>query len=398
MSLFLKDHHLQLAQDLVDETKSRPDGLAPVDLETFWADDESARENPFADDCPQVPLGIRMNPLCIFDELGIEEDNYRLVHDWPWRIEQSRKYNDLAEKIVGRRVLAETLPDPQLQINDVKALHDIFEAKNLWTGDSYWLHQAADSPTELSDLLDRVDKRLDNLEQFMLPDGWEQQKKRVLDAGGDLPLYRGQRGPITFAMSVFGVENLIFLIMDNPELAGRFRDTILRAMLERARILDEQAGYTPETAPHGFSFADDNCMMLNAEMYEFFGYPILKGIFDRYSPNPEDRRYQHSDSEMAHLLPVLSKVDLTGTNFGPQLTVTEIRQYLPRAEIGGQLAPFTFSRNEEVNIVAEFIRDYEMAGEKKGLLFTTAGSINNGSRLSGMRLIMAAIQRYGRYR
>ena len=31
------------------------------------------------------------------------------------------------------------------------------------------------------------------------------------------------------------------------------------------------------------------------------------------------------------------------------------------------------------------------------LVFATAGSINNGSRLTGMRLIMAAIQRYGRY-
>jgi 5-bromo-4-chloroindolyl phosphate hydrolysis protein len=27
----------------------------------------------------------------------------------------------------------------------------------------------------------------------------------------------------------------------------------------------------------------------------------------------------------------------------------------------------------------------------------TAGSINNGSRLTGMRLLMAAIQRHGRY-
>ena len=34
---------------------------------------------------------------------------------------------------------------------------------------------------------------------------------------------------------------------------------------------------------------------------------------------------------------------------------------------------------------------------QRGLQFGTAGSINNGSRLTGMRLIMSAIQRYGRY-
>jgi uroporphyrinogen decarboxylase len=132
-------------------------------------------------------------------------------------------------------------------------------------------------------------------------------------------------------------------------------------------------------------------------MYELFGYPVLKGIFDRYSPNPEDRRYQHSDSPMAHLLPILGRLNMTGVNFGPTVMVSEIRAHLPIAVIEGQLAPFAYSRNEEENIVLEFLRDFEMAREHRGLLFSTAGSINNGTRLTSMRLAMAAIQRYGRY-
>ena len=47
--------------------------------------------------------------------------------------------------------------------------------------------------------------------------------------------------------------------------------------------------------------------------------------------------------------------------------------------------------------MAECLRDFEMAREHRGLVLATAGSINNGTRLTGMRLIMAAIQRYGRY-
>jgi uroporphyrinogen decarboxylase len=198
-------------------------------------------------------------------------------------------------------------------------------------------------------------------------------------------------------MSVYGPESLIFLVMDNPGLAGRFRDAILRAMLEHARILDEEAGFTPQTAPHGFYWCDDNCALLNQDMYEFFGYPILKGIFDRYSPNPGDTRGQHSDSNMGHLLPALGRLGLTSTNFGPTVMVDEIRRHLPNAVIVGQLAPFTLSRNDEIGIVAEFLRDFEMAREKRGWVFATAGSINNGSRLTSMRLLMAAIQEYGRY-
>ena len=124
----------------------------------------------------------------------------------------------------------------------------------------------------------------------------------------------------------------------------------ISAQYGRARVLDEEAGYTTQTAPRGWSFADDNSCLLNADMYEFFGYPILKSIFDRYAPDPDDRRGQHSDSDMRHLLPILGKLDLHWTNFGPPVMPDQIREHMPRAVIHGQLAPFTFSRNDEVGI------------------------------------------------
>jgi uroporphyrinogen decarboxylase len=185
--------------------------------------------------------------------------------------------------------------------------------------------------------------------------------------------------------------------LDNPKLAGRLRDVILKTMLEIGRVLDEEAGYAPNTARRGFYFCDDNCALLNPDMYEMFGYPILKAVFDTYSPRPGDMRGQHSDSNMAHLLPLLGTLDMTTANFGPTIPVSDMRTHLPRAAINGQLAPFTYSRNEHTNIVLAFLRDFEMARQSRGLVFATAGSINNGTRLTSMRLAMAAIQRHGRY-
>ncbi|MEI6971017.1 MAG: uroporphyrinogen decarboxylase family protein [bacterium] len=396
MSVHLLEQHLSLAERLVAKAHSNG-GLAKLDVERFWADDAKAGSNPWADDCPQVPLGIRMSNECVFDELGVPADWHRLAHDEAYRVDLEHRYNDKAELIVGRRLLGEVRSDPRHAWPGVKELYDIFEARNVWHDWSYWLQQSAHGEDELKALLDRVEKRLENLREFLLPPGWAEAKARITALGGQVPLYRGQRGPVTFATSVYGPEPLIFLIIDNPGLAGRFRDLILRAILERARILDEEAGHTPATAPHGWWWADDNCALLNAEMYEFFGWPILKGVFDRYSPAATDLRFQHSDSDMGHLLPLLGRLGLTACNLGPNLTVTGIREHLPRAVIQGQLAPFTFSRNEEVNMVAEFLRDVEMAREKRGLVFTTAGSINAGSKLTGMRLLMAAIQEHGRY-
>lgn len=165
-----------------------------------------------------------------------------------------------------------------------------------------------------------------------------------------------------------------------------------------AEIMDQEAGYAPGEAPPGFSFADDNCALLTPEMYEFFAYPILKRVFERWSPNPGDSRYQHSDSDMAHLLPILGKLNLTGCNFGPTVLVDEIRKYMPRTRIDGCLCPLAFMRNDEEEIIRQVKRDCEMAREHgRGLNLSTAGSINNGSLLTSMRLVMAVIQNYGRY-
>ncbi len=393
---FLSPDNRKKVDSLLAETRAAG-GLAPVELDRFWADQEKARANPFGRDIPQLSLGIYMSGECVYDELGVPQDFWRYDHDAAWRLSLNKAYNDKSEKIVGRRLLGESPAQPGPQWPSVKSLADVFEAKNIWQADSWWLEQSAHNEAELEALLDRVEARLPALREFLLPPEWETEKPRLQAAGVRPPLYRGQRGPVTFATSIYGVENLMFLILDNPSLATRFRDTIRDTMLAIARVLDEEAGYTPESAPHGFSFADDNCHLLSPDLYACFGLPILKAMFDRYSPNPGDSRYQHSDSAMSHLLPLLASVNLTRVNFGPTVRADDIRCHMPHAIIDGQLAPFTFSRNDEAGIVAELLRDFDMTRAERGLVFTTAGSINNGSRLTGMRLIMAAIQKYARF-
>ena len=389
-----REKHVKMAQELVREMEAN-DGLAPVDLEQFWADQAMAKADPFGERIPQVPLGAILTGECVFEELGLEEDQWRYGHDEAWRLDLNRAYNDKAEQIVGRRLLSEEAGDPTRRYPETKRLHDVFEAKNEWRDQSWWLHQSARNEAELEALLDRVEAR--DIRRFILPDNWEAERDRLMALGIKPPLYRGQRGPVTFATSIYGPENLIMLIMTNPHLAQRFSRVILETMLKIARVLDEEAGYAPETAPHGFGFADDNCCLLKPDMYELFGYPVLKGMFDRYSPNSEDRRHQHSDSPMGHLLPILGRLNLSCCNFGPTVMADEIRAHMPRTVIRGVLAPFTYSRNELENIVLEFLRDFEMVRESRGLSWETAGSINNGTRLTSMRLAMAAIQRYGRY-
>lgn len=370
--------------------------MPDLDIAQFWKDDALAhRENCFSKQAPQVALGIRMSEECVFAQLG-EEGN-------PWgftprerRIALNKRYNELALKTVGIPLLREEFPPEDSKFPAYRQIGEVFGGQYVFDGKTTWLKGSCSTNAQLEAMLDRVDRM--DFESFVLPENWYREKKRIYEEYGLEPYpFSGVRGPVTLATSIFGVENFIYLLYDAPELADRLRDTIERVLLQYIHLTTREAGLC---APlRGFGFADDDCCLLTPELYERFGYPILKKIFDTVSPDPGDNRHQHSDSAMGHLLPILSKLNLTGCNFGPTVTVREIRAHMPRTRIDGQLAPFTFMRNNVADIIAEVKRDCEMAKENdlRGLNLSAAGSINNGSLLESMRTVMATIQEFGRY-
>jgi uroporphyrinogen decarboxylase len=377
------------------DTRSR--GLYPVDLERFWADDRDSGGKPFSTAKPQVPLGIGMPAHCIFDELGVPapEGADTELHS-PHQVDKSlrRAYNDRAEAIIGRRLFPEDDPPPPASaFPPVKGLAEIFEAPVRHVGGSDWVMPAASTPAELAALLDRVERR--DLASFLIPDNWQAECARIFNDYGRKPqLGGGIRGPVTAAMSYYGVENLIWLLLDQPELAARFRDVLTDAIIGMTKVYYAACG-TPER--RGFAFCDDECCFLNTELYAFFGQPILRRVFETFAPDPGDWRFQHSDSDMGHLMPLLHEVGLKGANFGPNIPAQDIRAAIPGAVIYGQLRPWTFARGTDDEVAAEVRRDIAAAGADGGLVIATSGSINAGSRLSGLRAVMSVIQHEGRY-
>jgi uroporphyrinogen decarboxylase len=378
---------------------SQGESMLGLDLKQFWKDDELAhKDNCFSKDAPQAALGIRMSDECVFAELG-EPGKPWLPMERSRRMDLNKRYNDKAEKIVGKRLLKEYYPEEDAVFPRIRMIGEIFGGKYVSNENSIWLKSDISTPSELENLLTRVENL--DVEDFILPHDWYQEKKRIYEKYGITPgQARGIRGPVTLATSIYGVENLIFLILDEPELAGKFSNAIADIIIKIIKVTDREAGFDPNKAPGGFSFADDDCNLMTPDMYHLFGYPVLKQVFDYTDACQGDGkavRYQHSDSAMSHLLPQLADFNLTGCNFGPTVTVEDIRRHMPKTRIDGQLAPFTFMRNNEEDIVSEVKRDCEMAKESRGLNVMTAGSINNGSLLTSMRAVMAAVQHYGRY-
>ena len=379
-----------------------------LDVEQFWRDEEHAHdENCFSKSAAQVALGIRMSDECVFAELGEEGQPWGYT-DPVRRYDLNCRYNEKARRIVGRALLGEHRPlppekRPKHSIPAAKQVPELFGGVYVFDGNTTWLHGTISDDEGLKKKLDEIEGLLADPDAFraaVLPADWDERCRAVYEETGRRPgMFGWLRGPCTMATSVYGVENLLYLYYDDEALFTRFADLIGETVVAYFDLMRAEAGFTAENFPHGFGFADDDSNLFTPEMYHAFGYRVLKRVFEHCAPDPGDYRYQHSDSAMGHLIPQLADFRLQGCNFGPTVTVQEIRKYMPKTRIDGQLAPFTFMRNAEEDIIAEVRRDCEAARENdaRGLNLSTAGSINNGSLLTSMRVVMAAIQNYGRY-
>lgn len=374
-----------------------------LDIEQFWKDDELAhRNNCFYEGAPQVAFGLNVLPECVFSELDVPgapwgDNPPELMREYCCR------YNDKAEKIIGKRILSEEYPKPHQKFPAVRLHGEVFGGRYVYKNGIYWLESDIKTPGQLEKMLDNVDRT--ELRSFILPADWDSEKKRIYEQTGDTPdpywYGRRVRGPVTLAMSIYGIENLIYLMYDQPELAHRFFDSISDVLMGYVKIMEQEAGEEKMKSKHwGYRFNDDNCCMLTAELYEEYAYPVLKRVFEYTCPDPAaDCRYQHSDSAMGHLLPVLARLDFMGVNFGPTILLEQIRKYMPHTRVDGCLHPMTLLSNNEEQIIAEVRRDCEMAKALGtcGLNIDAAGSVNFGTRLTSVRTVMYAVQKYGRY-
>ncbi len=354
--------------------------MLPVDIEQFWKDDILAHEyNCFSPRRPQAAFGIWLMDDVVFGELDAPGADQETL-PYHVRLDLNRRYNDKAEAIIGRRLMYEDIPAPDATFPAVRQIGQVFGGRYVRNGHSLWLERCCDTPKELEQVLDRVE-RID-LRRFILPPNWDSEKRRIYETYGRRPAqWRMVRGPITLASSLYGGENMVYLIVDEPDLARRFSRVISDVIFDIATIMDEEAGYAPGEASPGFKFNDDDCYLMTPEMYELFGLPVLKRIFEHFSPDPGDPRFQHSDSDMGHLVPVLARLDLTGCNFGPKVSFDHIRRHMPRTRVDGVLDPMAMMRNDEVEIIAQVKRDCAQARATRGLNVCTAGVVNNGTKL-----------------
>lgn len=359
------------------------------DVKEFWRENETCLE-PFSVNKPRVPISFWLDDHFLMEEMSLPS-TVRYFSDFGYRQEMNRLCNDKVEKVLEKRFYSEE----KIEAPSPVRFEVVMGARwRLTEGGTPWLDSEVGDIEDVKRLISRAVKL--DMKKAAFPDGWRESKERYeklsgkrLRLGGD-----GSRGPATMATSILGTTNTCLFIMDEPDIMKEFFSLLADKLVEYHRALMED---TSNSRDGGYSLADDNCYLFPPDAYLKFCAPVLERLFKEFAPSPGHARFQHSDSNMGHLMGILNDLGLNGVNFGPELHPLEIRKAMPKALIHGQMPPFTLRNGTPEDIINTVRRDIEAVGRDGGLVECTAGSVAGGTPLENIRIYMWAVHTYGRY-
>jgi uroporphyrinogen decarboxylase len=360
------------------------DLTADLDVEAFW--EENARCQAFTTDKPRCSLSFSPDDHWIFEFVEVPS-TLRYYEDKAYRDDLHREVNAILREYVGRRYFDEDTWEHQ-----PRRIENLFGCYFTYhEGSTPWLTPVTDDPEAFAEVLDEAEAQ--DTREWALPapflEEWEARKA----AGKPLPnLGTGSRGPATIMTSVLKPETVFYWIADHPDLMRRFRDILAVKMVEFNRVLRE---FSDNDEP-GWWITDDNSALFSPGLYRTYCVPVLQRVLDAMAPG-DARRYQHSDSDMAHLLDIQYELGIREVNYGPEVDAGLIREKMPDTFIHGQMPPFLLRNRSPEEIKARIISDFEKAGQTGGLNVTTAGSLAAGTGVGRMRWMMRCVETWCRY-
>lgn len=246
---------------------------------------------------------------------------------------------------------------------------------------------AFESPADIKKLVAKMDEHRDLKELGLVPKLLEWREKIKKKTGKNVPIGVSIKGSATLAAQIAGMtECMMYLAMNEGEMLELMK-LIQRTTIRYVRQLRRIAGIPPLT----LAMANDMAGMVSPGMYEKFFKPVEKRLYNALCPARAGRFY-HADSKMNHQLGHLRDLELNMVNFGPSLTVKEIREKMPGSIIVGHIPPTEVLANGTPQEVLECgvsnIVDAYTSGGK--IILSSAGSVNPGTSFENLRAMMQA--------
>jgi uroporphyrinogen decarboxylase len=349
-----------------------------LDVEAFWRENDLCNRPGI--DKPRCALQFAPDDHWLFGFLEVES-TLRYYREKSHRDALHKEANAITRDHVGRAFF-----DEDTWEHSPKRIENLFGSEFRYEErGTPWFMPATADPREFAQILDHAEAL--DLESWALPPMFLEEWEARRAAGKPLPMLgTGSRGPATVMTSILSPEDVFYWIEDHPELMRRFRDLLAEKMIALNRLLRRFSGNTAA----GWWITDDNSALFNRALYQEYCVPVLEAVMDALAPDGAPR-YQHSDSNMEHLIEDQRALGIQTVNYGPEIDVLAIRRKMPDAMIQGHMPPFTLRNAGPEEIRRRVLEDFRKAGGGGLLTVATAGSLAAGTGVGRMRWFMRCV-------
>ena len=360
-----------------------------LDLKNFW------EENDICIDLnnkkrSRIPIYYWLDDHFLLEGLN-PDSTIRYYNDYIYKLELHNKINDRLESELGKRFFSEN-PVEEPVPNRFEVIMGSYW--KLMEGGTPWLESSVESIEDVKRLNEKNIKL--DMKKAAFPDDWNEKKDQYEKKSGNKIKLGGftSRGPATMATSILGTTNTCLFMCTELDVMEDFFKILADKLVEYHKVLMHN---TDNKLSNEYSIYDDNCYLFPPAQYEIYCAPVLRRLFSEFAPGTDDKRYQHSDSAMGHLMEILRDTGVNQVNLGPTIHPLDIRKAMPEAIIFGQMPPFSLRNGKAEEIIDLVKRDIDTVGRDGKLVECTAGSVAGGTPLDNIRLYMWAVQEYGKF-
>ncbi len=197
--------------------------------------------------------------------------------------------------------------------------------------------------------------------------GYVNAEKKLLPRGINIKMVCA-RGPFAVAGWVLGITEFMTALVEDPETAHRFLDTVtttiiafLRAQLDVLR------------APEGVMVLDDIVGMVSPKMFEEFVRPYFSRIFQEFKGLV---KVYHNDTPCAHLLAPLSTLGFDVFNFSHLHDIALVRSKMPNVALMGNVPPLSLMVRGTPQQVEAWARECVQKTGGRGLILSAGGGVS----------------------
>lgn len=194
--------------------------------------------------------------------------------------------------------------------------------------------------------------------------------QRLLEQDGGEHFVVGQvLGPTTIAAQIFGIENLIYLLIDEPEGFARllgFTAQVSQTFAEALFAVGAQGVMIsePSASPNVFP----------KEVFQSFVHPLLQSIFAHLKRRYSGINWLQITGNTTAILPLLAELEIDLVTIDSPVNLSQALQVLSHKAVSGNLNPLLFLNGSRDQIAAALDGDIKQ-GRKTGYILGTGCEI-----------------------